>query len=621
MAPPRCTLLRSPALLLALILLHNPSPALSSSPIYVPFSPTCAVDSVRMLSSSLQWQVVAHYTFSELRTATTTTTPDEGDILTIPILYFPTPGNGKLTLGSNPCIGSPGPCCLLRFAELYTNVGLYRALQAGGDAYLALKAACSSDEDDQPPLGLDARPFVRELVRYAAGIGNSSASSYYVTSALTGLRGCTINASASLSSPDRVKLDARIQHPAMAQQLSSPLGSTNLTSSSGSVQQLQTFLGLMWVRTLPFLSAGTSGGLEFDASHTRITLDVTAAVAANAAALSAETGCRMTPQGVCLVCDNRIDDQSGFYVFTQAGAETRQCEFRCRQGWFYAPGAAPPSTAACVPCTEDRQCPAGQFVSECLLEADAGCSFCLNQTACPTTGGWTRELCVGGTDRTNGACVPCGNAPSGARYLPDPPGSPGECAWECGYAYKRVLEQCVFAPEITLEAKDDSQISVSVQTNLIGLYVGDTAAGGGLFNEDLYKAALSEQVPGISPDNVYIIDAVMVYPGGRDAGAIRRRRRLLQSSPTSAAYLQVDSYFWVTPSIIASDVSQDIIEAVRDGKFQASLSILTGVPVAIDPSSNLASYESQVSNVCPPPFRARSLGDVRSRREGDSTLL
>lgn len=561
-APSRAHVLL-PALLLLLLLQRVPPSLGSSAAVSVPFSPSCDVTSVEM-NQQLQWKIMARYTASDLRIAYG---GSGDDILTVPILYFPTPGNGRLTLGSNPCIASPGPCCLVRFAQLYTSVALYRALRDSGEVYSALEAACA---DAQPELSdLDVRPLVRELVRYANETGKASAGSYYVTSALAGLRGCYANTSATAAG--QVNLAVYIQHPAMAGVLSSPLGNS---SYSARLQQLQTFVGMMWVRTLPLLAVGT-GGVEYDASQIRITLDVSAAVTETAAALSHETKCRMTPQGVCLVCNNTIDEKSSFYIFTLAGARTEQCEFRCREGWFYYAGEGASPVAQCIPCTTDRKCPPGQFASACLLDEDSSCAYCSNQTSCPETGGWTMDLCTGGA-KVNGLCRRCADAPTGARFLPDPPGSPGQCAWECGYSYTRAYDQCVFSPETTSEAATGGQISVFLEIAL-------RTEGSGV-DPDTFKAALAEQVAGLSPDNVYVL--------GSSSTPLQRRRLLQQGGP-GPQLTQVQSYFWLEAASVRSDVAQDIAVSVRGGAFQASLSALTGTVVTVDMgSSALARYES-----------------------------
>lgn len=88
------------------------------------FMPTSSVVSVSFDVRTLSWAIVTRYSAASTFPA---------DLVAIPIMYFPTPGNTLLSPSTNPCIlDRSGLCCLLDFSILYTTVALYDWMKTSG---------------------------------------------------------------------------------------------------------------------------------------------------------------------------------------------------------------------------------------------------------------------------------------------------------------------------------------------------------------------------------------------------------------------------------------------------------------------------------------------------------
>lgn len=271
----------------------------------VPFSPTARIDSFDSLSESLSWRIIASYTPPSYDIGSTTT--EEG-VIHVPILYFPSPGVAHLDAGAHPCVVSMGPCCLLDFAEQYTSIEFFRYIDSVVD-----RTTCAEMDD------------ARGLVR---GIFDRGLVDLMVTQSLAGIDDVSITLDRD-SSTQYFTADIRIPHLAMKTLLSSPI----------SEDRLQTFVGIMWLRTRPVSSF--TYGLEVVVSQPSVTLTLVGQFLDLASVQSYKSDCVMTPQGICMFCENPIDPNA-YYIYTEEGMSSGVCEFRCNAGYVYS--------------TEDLQC-------------------------------------------------------------------------------------------------------------------------------------------------------------------------------------------------------------------------------------------------------------------------
>lgn len=142
-----------------------PHKTVASDPVLVNFAPASNVSFFDWLPIEYQWQILAQYAREPDNTATTN----------VPILFFPTTGNGLLEANTHPCSTYVrNPCCLVDFAEQYVSVGFFQRLSA---LNTLTRENCASISD--------LRPFIRSLVDAPDG-GDS-----LILDALTGFEVCT----------------------------------------------------------------------------------------------------------------------------------------------------------------------------------------------------------------------------------------------------------------------------------------------------------------------------------------------------------------------------------------------------------------------------------------------
>lgn len=293
--------------LVLLLLLLLDAGAQLLGPVEVSFSPNIHISSYYSLDSSVSWRIQGSYT-------SLAPPAYDGDIIIhIPVLYFPSPGIARLDAGSHPCIVSPNPCCLLDFADQYTSVAFYRFLSS--QSSWLNRTSCSSIKD--------IRPFIWHLY-------NSGAAGSMFTEALDGIgTGCTVSVQSSPAGTEE-EVTVTIPHLAMKTFLSEKDAFTE--------SKLFTFVGVMWLRTRPVSSF--TYGFEVFVSQPAVTLTLFGPFLTLSSAGSYAANCSMTPQGICIFCSNPITPDA-YYIFTEEGAKTSACEFRCNSGHVYHPGKYP----------------------------------------------------------------------------------------------------------------------------------------------------------------------------------------------------------------------------------------------------------------------------------------
>ena len=82
--------------------------------------PASNVESVDFVIDDFHWRIAVSYGLD----------PAGANTLSVPVMFFPAPGNGLLYANSHPCVIDTNPCCLLDFVEQYVTVGLYDRIQA-----------------------------------------------------------------------------------------------------------------------------------------------------------------------------------------------------------------------------------------------------------------------------------------------------------------------------------------------------------------------------------------------------------------------------------------------------------------------------------------------------------
>lgn len=111
--------------------------ASTDSPVLTQFQPNSKVHSVDFIEDTASWRIIMSYDSSQ-----------PWGSIHVPILFFPTPGNGLLEAKDHPCIINHSPCCLLDFVEQYTTVALYTKLLEMRD--ILNRQTCNSITDLRP---------------------------------------------------------------------------------------------------------------------------------------------------------------------------------------------------------------------------------------------------------------------------------------------------------------------------------------------------------------------------------------------------------------------------------------------------------------------------------------
>jgi hypothetical protein len=497
----------------------------------------------------------------------------------MPVLYFPSPGNGDLLLVQHPCAQNPGgmppsPCCLLQFAELYTNVAFSAALRQHSDVLHA--GNCRDDS-------LNMRGMLAAMLANSTEAGAHT----FITGALRDMQtgpGAIQNPITYSHQTGSITMD--IDYWLMKKMLSTTSDPSSYANSD-IVQKLVTMVGVMWIEILP-PTVDLPGMYPYLAQST---IELTIENSKITQAYTETAQCKMTPQGVCMNCNNSIPD-SAFYIYTQQGYETGVCDFRCSSSFHYSLPNSTDPTGQCMPCQPvPSTCPVGQRQQLCSAFADTGCTPCSDPIFCPAVG-HEITVCPGDPYHNNG-CEACTNKPQFSRYHQ-------ACEWNCGAGYVETNRQCVFR-------LPDGEPLAAVFT----LYVSDMVPEGQqqnpnerVFTEDVYLDSLAVVLM-VQKENLFIIktertaaSAVEIPPVQLDPVFLNRRRilqvnnnqrRLLENNNTGnytvvenvtgdanfvsgrQFYTLVETYMWLAETS-DTDPVQLLVDAVYSNRLDGELS-------------------------------------------------
>lgn len=230
----------APTLGLLLLTLSHSS-AQVPGPDVVTFSPASNVNSVDFIDDTIEWRIQGSFAIQSVNDTVTQS---------VPILFFPAPGNGQMTSSQHPCITSPTPCCLFDFADHYTTVGLFEWLQSVSATFNRGNCAGISD----------FRPIVLSL------LGDDS----LFLRALGDIRNTSVKFTTSNDQATTRNFEVRVNHWIMQELLATTVDLSNATAGeTGS--RLYTFAGIMWLRTLPV--PDINSGMDVYVTQPQITLD------------------------------------------------------------------------------------------------------------------------------------------------------------------------------------------------------------------------------------------------------------------------------------------------------------------------------------------------------------
>lgn len=536
------------------------SSCVAQDPLSVQFTPSSDVLSAVWNYQKFGWTVLMRI-------------PNEYDTDTImPILYLPSPGNGDLLLVQHPCAQNPGgvppsPCCLLQFAEMYTNVAFSAALRQHSNILNAGNCRDSS---------LNIRGMLVAMLADSTKAGAHT----FITGALRDMQ------TAPGAIPDPItysyqtgSITMDINYWLMKKMLSTTVDPSSYANSD-IVQKLVTMVGVMWIEILP-ATVDLPGMYPYLAQSTiELTIDDSKIIRADT-----ETAkCRMTPQGVCMNCNNSIPD-SAFYIFTQHGYETGVCDFRCSSSFYYSLPNSTDPTGQCVPCQPlPETCPTGHRQQLCSAFADTGCTPCSDPIFCPAVG-YEITVCPGDPYHNNG-CEECTNKPQFSQYYK-------ACEWNCGSGYVETNRQCVF------RLPDGEPLAA-----VFRVYVSDMVPEGQrqgtnerLFTEDVYLDSLAAILM-VPKEDLFIVDKeraaasdVRTPPVQLDP-VFPNRRRLLQSGNNNSYtgienanftngkqfFTLVETYMWLSENS-STDPVQLLIDAVYNNRLDKELCDRIGVDI------------------------------------------
>lgn len=509
------------------------------------FLPASYVISVTFDKQTLSWSIVTQYSAASAYPT---------GIVAVPIMYFPTTGNTQLTAGANPCIldGSAGLCCLLDFSMMYTTVALYDWVKTSG----------------LTPETCNNASFYTEAMR------NLSNASGPGDEFVTGVLKRFPNASTTQLVPSA-------QSYGLGYHLTQTIVDFRLLG--GVPHNWHTFCGILWVAYTPDIPSK----LLFSVSQTVLHTDVT--VLPVQLFFSANTQpCVLTPQGICMVCTNPLP-ANAFFVYTDKGFKSRNCDFRCSNGTFLAAA----TLQACQPCTP-VSCPAGSYTRQCTPTTDAKCVQCAQPLLCPSRGYQVTQCLQNGTIKYNG-CQRCNSAPPLSLYT-------SACLWQCRPYYTLTItngvHECIFTPGL----EEGAQLAIECQMYVSNLVPADQQLTP--FEPVFDSATFSETVAvslALDTENVIIISELRVNSTVVEPPAVIMNteaapvslRRLLQVknasvvSSASLYYTLVQVYIWI-PIAEDTDMLQTLMELVNNNDMSRDVSAALGTPVNvtfyIDPS-------------------------------------
>ena len=199
------------------------------------------------------------------------------EIESVPILFFPSPGNGLLVSRDHPCIATAlSPCCLLDFAEQYTTIGFYeRMMELRG---FFNESNCAENRD--------LRPFLRDNV-----LGRQDR---YILDSLGDLNDTRVEYLTDTPS-GQLTVQITVSQYVMQALLATGEAPIERNGNPDIHTELITFVGIAWIRLLhPSVSVtGPNYGFQIHVIQPQVVLDLTRYLLLNII-VSAETNCTLT---------------------------------------------------------------------------------------------------------------------------------------------------------------------------------------------------------------------------------------------------------------------------------------------------------------------------------------